>query len=108
MSNLMKKRIAAVLACALLLLFLAGCNAEYQEEQFIGKTSTEIEKEYGRFDCVLMPVSADGLYRNCKCGYTIAEPQVGFWGTAPEVLLFILFDESGTAISCEKGHRPGG
>ena len=104
----MKKRTAAVLACAVFLLSLAGCNAKYKEEQFIGKTSAEIEKEYGSFDCILMPVSEDGLYRNTRCGYTVAEPQAGFFGTSPEVLLFISFDGNGIAISCEEGYRPGG
>ena len=104
----MKKKIAAILVCAVFLLSIVGCNAKYKEEQFIGKSSKEIEKEYGRFDCVLMPVSEDGLYKNCRCGYTIKEPQVGFLGTSPEVLFFIAFDENGMAVSCEEGYRPGG
>ena len=104
----MKKLIAAILICVVFLMSLAGCNAKYNAEQFIGKSSAEIEQEYGRFDCVTMPRSADGLYRNCDCGYTIKEPQVGYLGTSPEVLFFITFDENGIAVSCEEGYRPGG
>ena len=104
----MKKKIAVALVCAVFLLSLVGCNAEYKEEQFIGKTSKEIENEYGRFDCVFMPINEDGLYKNCRCGYTIEEPQAGFLGTSQEVLFFISFDENGIAISCEEGYRPGG
>ena len=104
----MKKKTVAVFVCALVLLSLVGCKTKYKEKQFLGKTSAEIEKEHGSFDCILMPVSEDGLYRSCKCGYTIAEQQVGFLGSSPEVLFFIFFDENGIAISCEEDYRPGG
>ena len=104
----MKKIITTALVCAVLLLFFVGCNTQYREEQLLGKTSAEIEIEFGQFDCVLMPASEDGLYRSCQCGYTVKEPQVGFFGTSPEVLLFIYFDENGIALSCEEGSRPGG
>ena len=104
----MKKKILTVLVCVIFLLSLVGCNSKDKEEQFLGKTSAEIEREYGRFDCVIMPISEDGLYRSCRCGYTIAEEQAGFWGTSPEILLYISFDENGVSISCEEGYRPGG
>ena len=55
-----------------------------------------------------MPVCEDGLFRQCRCGYTIEEPRVGYLGTSPEVLYFITFDKNGVAIECEKGYRPGG
>jgi hypothetical protein len=55
-----------------------------------------------------MPADGDGLYRNCRCGYTIQKPQKGFLGTQPEKIFFICFDENGVAISCEEGFRPGG
>ena len=71
----MKKAIVVILVCSVFLMCLAGCNVKYKQEQFLGKTSAEIENEYGKFDCVLMPVSEDGLYRNCRCGYTIKEPR---------------------------------
>ena len=48
------------------------------------------------------------LQERSKYGYTIKDPQRGFLGTSPEVLLFISFDENGIAIDCEEGYRPGG
>lgn len=104
----MKRIMIAALACAMLLLSLAGCNTIYREDRFLGKTSSEIENSYGSFDCVLMPAGEDGLYRSCQCGYTVKEPRVGVFGTSPEVLFFIHFDENGFAVSCEEGYRPGG
>lgn len=103
----MKQRIGAVFVCVVFALSLAGC-AKYRSSDFIGKTSAEIVGEFGEFDCALMPAGEDGLYRNCRCGYTVKEPQKGFLGTSPEILFFILFDENGVAVSCEEGYRPGG
>ena len=99
---------AAVLVCVCLLLTLAGCADKYQPEDFLGKTSAEIVRQYGAFDCVLMPADPDGLYRNCQCGYTVKEANPGFLALSPEVLFFISFDENGVAVCCEEGHRPGG
>ena len=102
------KRFIALILSLTFVLALVGCSSTYNAEDFIGKTSTEIINRYGPFDCTGMPVSEDGLYRNCKCGYTIKEPQTGFLGTTPEVLFFISFDENGIATKCSEGHRPGG
>ena len=85
-----------------------GCSTGFKEKDLIGKTSAEIEAEYGKFDCILMPPDEDGLYRNCRCGYTIKEPRVGFLGTDPEVFFFIHFDKNGVAYECSEGYRPGG
>ena len=104
----MKRYTSIIFAVICLMRSLTGCTAKYMPEDFIGKTSVEIIGEYGSFDCVLVPASEDGLYRNCKCGYTIAEPQKGFLGTSEEILLFIVFDENGIATTCEEGNRPGG
>ena len=104
----MKRYFTAILISAFLLLSLVGCAAKYNTDDFIGKTSEEIISKYGIFDCISAPVSEDGLYRNCQCGYTTKEPKKGFLGTSPEVLLFISFDENGVAIECEEGYRPGG
>ena len=104
----MKKQIALFLVCTVFLLSLAGCRAKYNEDDFIGKTSAEIVNEFGLFDCIEWPAGEDGLYRNTQCGYTIKEPQKGFWGTSAEVLFFITFDENGIAIACQEGYRPGG
>ena len=97
-----------LLLCVVLIVALAGCVEKYKEEDFIGKTSAEIETEYGSFDCVMGQPDNDGLYRNCRCGYTIKEPQVGFLGTDPEVLFFISFDKNGVAYECSEDYRPGG
>ena len=102
------KKIGIFLACAAFVLTLVGCSTKYSCDDFIGKTSVQIESEYGAFDCINMPVSEDGLYRNTACGYTIKEPRVGFLGTDPEVLFFITFNEYGIAVACYKGYRPGG
>lgn len=99
---------AVILVGVCLMLSLAGCAAKYDAEDFIGKTSAEIISEYGAFDCTTMPASEDGLYRNCRGGYTIKEPKTGFFGTSEEVLFFISFDENGIAKECAEGHRPGG
>lgn len=104
----MKKRIAALLICAIFLLSLAGCKVKYNEDRFIGKTSAQIESEFGPFDCCGMPAGTNGLYQNTACGYTVRKPRVGFFGTDPEILLFISFDENGIARNCYEGCRPGG
>lgn len=102
----MKELMLTTLFC-LLVVTLFGCS-EYDERDFIGKTSAEIVSEYGEFDCITMPISEDGLYRNCQCGYTVKEPKVGFFGTSPEELFFISFDSDGIAVSTEIDFRPGG
>lgn len=91
-----------------LIFVLTGCSTRYHADDFLGKSSAEIIADFGAFDCVTVPASEDGLYRNCRCGYTIKEPSVGFLGTAPEVLFFISFDENGIATECKEGYRPGG
>lgn len=103
------KKFSILLAVTLLAaVLLTGCSSKYRETDFVGKTSLEIQAEYGDFDCVTMPAGDDGLYRNCRCGYTLREPKTGFLGTSPELLYFIRFDENGIAVSCEEGYRPGG
>ena len=106
--NLMKIKTILFFVCLVLLLFLLGCSDKYHEDQFLGKTSTEIMNEFGQFDCTLMPSGEDGLYRSCRCGYTIKESQARFFGTSQEILFFVYFDENGIAVSCDEGYRPGG
>jgi len=103
----MKRSMVRVLICVLLGLIFVGCSSKYNTEDFIGKSSAEIVSQYGAFDCTTMPVNEDGLYKNCRCGYTIKEAQGDFLGTSEEVLFFITFDENGIAIECEEGYRPG-
>ena len=104
----MKKQISALLLCTFFMLSLAGCKVKYDESEFLGKTSAQIEAQFGPFDCCGMPPGTDGLYRNTACGYTLREARVGFFGSAPETLFFIFFDENGIARSCYEGCRPGG
>ena len=88
--------------------FLSGCAVRYAQSDFLGKTSVEIASEYGDFDCVTMSADEDGLYKNCRCGYTLKAAQTGFFGQSDEVLFFIQFDGSGIAVNCSQGSRPGG
>lgn len=104
----MKKQIAMLLICSVFLFSFAGCCTKYHADDFIGKTSAQIEAEYGSFDCCGMPASTDGLYRNTDCGYTIKETRVGFLDAEQEVLFFITFDDNGIAVACKEGYRPGG
>ena len=97
-----------LIAALSLSLFLSGCAGRYAESDFLGKTSVEIVAEYGNFDCVTMPAGEDGLYRNCRCGYTVREGRTSLFGRTEEVLFFIQFDENGQAIDCAEGPRPGG
>ena len=104
----MQKQISILLFCTMFFFSFAGCSSKYSADDFIGKTSAQIEAEFGTFDCCGMPASEDGVYRNTVCGYTIKESRVSFFGTDPEVLFFISFDENGIAVACEEGYRPGG
>jgi hypothetical protein len=104
----MKKILAAFLICVVSLFALSGCGNKYSAEDFIGKTSLEIEAEFGKFDLEGIKSSQDGLYKNTACGYTIKEKQKGFLGADPEILIFIDFDENGVATHCWEGYRPGG
>ena len=106
----MKKQIAIILICTVFLLSLVGCSTgkKYNAENYIGKTSAQIEAEYGKFDCCGMPIGDDGLYRNTACGYTIKKEKKGFLGTDPEWLVFIQFDENSIAYNTYEGYRPGG
>ena len=106
----MKKQIATLLVCVAFILSLAGCSAKqtYNGNDYIGKTSAQIEAEYGKFDCYGQPICDDGLYRSTACGYTIYEQKKGFLGTDPERLVFIRFDENGIAYDIYEGYRPGG
>ena len=104
----MKNCISVTLVFIILVFLLCGCFHRYTAKDFIGKTSAEITNQYGEFDCVFGPANDDGSYKNCRCGYTVKEPQKRFMGTSPEILLFITFDANGVAISVEEGYRPGG
>ena len=101
------KRILVLTTVLTLIMMLCGCQ-KYQAADFIGKTSAEIIAQYGKFDCLGKPADKNGSYRTTFCGYTVKERRVGFFGTDPEVLFFIRFDENGIAVECYEGYRPGG
>lgn len=102
------KKILMMILSVVIVFGLTGCGSKYREEDFVGKTSLQIENEYGKFDCIGTPVGEDGLYRSTACGYTIQEARVGFLGKDPERLIFIRFDENGIAVDTYEGYRPGG
>ena len=102
------KPYSVLLLLSLHLFLLTGCSPKYNQSNFLGKTSLEIMDEYGAFDCVTMPASENGLYQNCRCGYTITPSKTHALGTSDEILFFITFDKHGIAIQCEEGTRPGG
>ena len=106
--NMEKKRIILVVFSIIIVFLLLVINrsSRYNERNFIGKTSAEIINQYGPFDFVTLYPEEDGLYKNCKCGYTIQESSTGFWGTSRELLFFIVFDENGIAISCFESEPP--
>ena len=109
MGDVRIRKTTAFCAVVVLLLVLSSCTcSQYDESDFLGKTSSQIEEVFGRFHCVGKDADEDGLYRNTTCGYTLCEPKVGFFGTDPEVLFLVFFDENGIARSCYQGHRPGG
>ena len=105
--NTLKKAILLLL-CFSVLCVSSGCSDKYQEKDIIGKTSDQIIEIYGKFDCLTMPASEDGLYRNCKCGYLVMASQKGALGSSEDLLFFIHFDDNGVAVSCELDYRPGG
>ena len=91
-----------------MMLSVTGCTEGYRASEIIGKTSAEIIAQYGTFDCLTMQAKEDGLYKNCRCGYTIREASPSFLGKREEILYFITFDQNGIASECQKGYRPGG
>ncbi|MBR4053894.1 MAG: hypothetical protein IKK06_03735 [Clostridia bacterium] len=109
-----KRFISIFILCVLLSTVLSGCG--YDEEWIIGKTSVEIQEQYGTFYRVeLLPDSryvqadADVFYKNADCYYLIEEERVGWLGTYPEEYFVIRFDENGIAVDCyeELGGKGG-
>lgn len=79
----------------------SSCNKErYKEEDIVGLTASEIVEEYGDFDRKQGYPDADGLYRNCACGYLISEEKKGVLGTTPPEYFMIYFDDDGIAYWC--------
>ena len=104
-----KKRITLAVISIFIIVFLlsaANRSSKYNEQDFVGKTSAEIINQYGPFDFVTLYPKEDGLYKNCSCGYIIQESSAGFWGTSREMMIFIVFDESGIATGCFESETP--
>lgn len=79
-------------------------DLQYNKDWIIGKTSAEIQENYGEFDQARMPPSSDGLYRRCTCSYFLTEEQV-----ADSIMMFsISFDENGVAHDCWTEEGPIG
>ncbi len=106
----MKYRCLAVSACLLLLSFLLCLSScSYDEDRIIGKTSSEIEAEYGPFDYIYGESVADGSYCNAGCAYRTKEAHVGFFGTDPAEYYMIYFDAEGKACKVQyPWYVPGG
>lgn len=104
----MKRALSIFCLVSLLVLCLFGC-ANYAPRNFLGKTTAQIEKQYGTFDLPGAPfVSTDSTYRGFGYGYLTKQSQVGFLGTTPAEYFFIVFDENGIAVACYKGYHCDG
>ncbi len=79
----------------------SGCSqTKYNEDDFLGLTSKEIQERYGKFDNVRNNPDDDGLYKLCRCGYIVKPAQKGFWGKTEPELFMISFDANGIAYKC--------
>ena len=97
----MKKIIVTLLLIAFCAIFITGCsNIKYNEQDFIGKTSLQVEAQYGKFDNIRAPADDSGLYKNCRCGYLVAKEKKGLFGS-PAQFYMISFDENGVAYKAE-------
>lgn len=90
-----------LLVCLILVLISACTNHQYDEAWIIGKTSAEIEEQYGRFDRLGKHYGEDGLLHRTRAGYIIKESRVTALGKTTEELFVIHFDQDGIATSCE-------
>lgn len=101
MENIDMKRIYIILILTLVtLLCFSSCGEKYSENDFIGLSSLDIVNKFGDFDRKQSIPNDDGLYRNCACGYLVAEAKKGFFGTTPPKYFMIYFDENGIARYC--------
>ena len=100
----MKKGLKVLLIVLLGCLLLVGLVAVWLQVKYldfkndvIGKTSEEIQEQYGEFDNSYTSPNADGMYRNTVCSYIVIEKRVGALGTKPPYLVSISFDSDGVA-----------
>ena len=84
-------------------------NDFYDKNWIVGKTSQEIEEQYGEFDICLNESKIGNNYFETGCGYLTKEKERGAFGTSSDEFLMIFFDANGVAYSIEEDYpRPGG
>ena len=103
----------SVLLILLSFIIVTCCSCvdeKYDKKWIIGKTSSEIEERYGKFDILLNDEKDEnGNYINEGCGYLTKKARTGFLGTDPDEFLIIYFDENGVAYKIKENFpRPGG
>ena len=98
-----RKWIVPIFLSLFLILCLSACS-KYRRSYFVGKTSEQIESQYGKFDVVGSFVSTDSKYRDFGYGYRIKESRVGFLGTSPAEYFVIIFDKNGLAVDCYEAY----
>ena len=98
-----RNRIIPIFLILLLMLCLSACS-QYRRSDFLGKTSAQIESQYGKFDVIGSFVSTDSKYRDFGYGYRIKESRVGFLGTSPAEYFVIIFDQNGFAVDCYEAY----
>lgn len=94
----------------LIALILASViNYYYHVNWIIGKTSDQIEAQYGAFDWRENSPDENGIYKRTICSYEVIPKRVGFLGTYPPYLFSISFDSNGVAYKCffETGGKGG-
>ena len=97
------KSIKSIMVLVLIIsLCLSACGRHrFSEEDVMGLTSREIIEKFGDFDRKIHGIpDADGLYRNCACGYLIREAKVGLLGTTPPEYFMMYFNEDGIVDYC--------
>ena len=113
----MNKRLAIRIFCFLLIgvtISLYACSSQivagkYDKDWIIGKTSSEIEERYGKFDLCnnSKQINESGNYYNTRCGYMTK--QWSPYATAKDEFFMICFDEDGVAYEFKENYpRPGG
>ena len=104
------KRILCLALLVVLLAALVGCKPWYQiydEKDFIGLTSKQIEDKYGKFDHHHNLPGEDGIYRNTIVGYEVAEGEADAFGENKRPIYFLIsLNAEGIAYKCEYTQCP--
>ena len=88
---------------------LSGLSArKYDKDWIIGKTSSEVEERYGKFDlCLNHKNNENGNYYSTGCGYMTKQHKST--ATMYDEFFMIYFDENGIAYKFKENYpRPGG